>query len=580
MGIGSSVPAHRALQASQRSPELNGKKALHCPVTSSIVHPTTKDRWFLMVYASPNFYGLVFAARNMSTQAMLVKEFTDADLVHEKESQSISMSWNVFFKAVSTDIAAASGDGATCTFAASGCLSIAIKIQLAGAPAGNRRTPDVFRCDLMPVDSSPANVFRYFLEPLAIFACKRRTDLIDRPDPAKEKHFGLCEAAAITKRASGLAAEKKIAEHLRKIDELKDQLCKLRSEKRLQVARTTAAEMLLRRPLADDTSTGAELLSIINVAPEHYEDPLLLDIMAGKSDRPTTPPPPPLFPDPVTGHGDLPAAEADFSVAAKTDTEDVAGTAMYILRRFVPAAALQLMKLHEGDLHRFFLEASRAYPSAHLRFSARRATFVLRTLLNQLASSEGFSTVGDQMHLASASGHKKISSEGILVLVLSAVCVGLHRPRMTGDLCSRGGHFLSSLYPESPLANHSVAVLYSLAVKHKLVQHGSVFCSLVPSIVQLVALVDEKEESAQHPDSPVDGSKSLRGIFRFCIGAHEDAPGDAWRKADVQYLASLGASAMCLGVGGTPTCLLTPDPSSGDSIVASPLCGKGTNGFR
>ena len=564
MGGGSSVPATRANQSSQRSPELNGKKSLHCPVTTSIVNSLTGDRWFLIVFAPPSYFGLVLAARNMVTRSLLVKEFTDAELVKEKEAQTISMSWNVFFKAIATDIANANNDGAVCTFTPSGSLNIAVKIQLAGAPAGNRRSPDVFRCDLMPVDAEPPNVFRYFIEPLAIFACKKRTDLIDRPDPAKERNFGHCEAAAITKLAAGAAAEATIARHLDKIEELKAQLVRLRAEKRLQVAKTVAAQFLLNGRPADSSALG-----VLSVAPEQYEDPLLQDHVVPRAAATLLcPPSPPLFPAPVDGFKDIAEAEGNFAAAtASVSYENVADTALYIIQRFVPTHVLLQMKLHATDLHQLLCDVQRLYSASSLWTSARRVTLLLRALLNRLATME-------RLRLADGS-MKEVTADGIVVLVLALLCVGLQRQKMTSDMCVAGNHFLASLYPEAPLANQAVAVLYSLAVKHRLAGHGAAFPALLPAVTSLLAAA---EDQATNADAFIPAAeKTLRDLFAFCCGIHATLPSEQramWEAAEAQCSSARGSSAFYLGLASCPSVEPISDPSSMTAESSSPIAER------
>lgn len=221
MGGGSST-AKPETKPSVSSPEISGKgKFLATPVTGEIIHPETNDRWFLLCFSPLSFNGLVFVARNSTNaSALLVKEVTDAQLTMEKESQKISMSWNVFFKALSSEFPKANKGGSSCTFTDAGDLEIETKIALTGA-AAQAKKPDLYRCTLSKVDATPNNIFRFVVAPLCVQFGKKRTDLVDRPDPQKERTFSENEAAASFTHARLQSAERIIQDHEPSIEDRK-----------------------------------------------------------------------------------------------------------------------------------------------------------------------------------------------------------------------------------------------------------------------------------------------------------------------------------------------------------------------
>jgi hypothetical protein len=539
MGGGSSVPVASPAAARSALHELAGKKLLQCPSLACIQHPTTGDRWVLMVFAPASFFGLIFVARNMATRQLLAKEFTDAELVKEKERQGIVLSWNVFFKAIATDMAAAGGnEGAVWSFTVSGTLAIAIKIQLAGvAPAPKARPPDVFRCEMLPVDASPQNVFRYFIEPLGTFACKRRTDVVDRSDPAKERFYGQCEAAAIIKSNAAQAAERRIQSHLAQIRDLRLEVHRLRGERR-RAAAAAVAQSLLLRGVQLSAADSAAALAVVTMPPEEYQDPLLLDAPAAVAAR-DRPSPPPLFPTlPADGYQDLPTAETSAVAAARGECESPAAVAYYIVHRFIPRdSQTTTLRLHdEGLFH--LLCSMEGYATSHKWFSAKRVAYLLRMLLFELASSDDAKEINECVGSA-------LPCESVLALVLSVMCVGLHRHRLTNELCfAENEHYLSSLYPAHPMAYHACAVMLSLAAKQRLC--GSIVWELLPTIVQLVALVDDAEHDV--------GAKGLKDIFLRCLSSHTSGPADVrttWVMAEAAYANEISSS---LSLQGLPSC--------------------------
>lgn len=533
MGGGSSVPSN-ASHGRNALTELAGKKFLQCPVVASVNHPTTGDRWALMVFAPMGFFGLVFSARNMVTRQILVKEFTDAELVREKERQGILLSWNVFFKAIGTEIAAAGVviEPSAWSFTPAGNIAIAARILLLGMGGPKGKPPDVFRCELSPVEATPQNVFRYFLDPLAAFACKRRTDVVDRTDPAKERQYGQAEALAAAKSASSAAAAKVIAEHTTRIATLKLELQRLREEKRRVLGAATAQALLLR---GTELPVGGavELFSVLKTMPERYEDPLLLDQSAAARLDKVRPATPSVFPAAVDAvYAGLYAAESDASSAARGDEQSPAVVAYYVLHRFIPSADPVWLRLHDEALFQLLLSVEQHAPNGHLWFSAARSAFLLRMLVHELSRP---SNVDDsEAPCVGLSAAPRL----IAALVLALVCIPLRRFRLSEDMChNECEHFLSSLYPSMPLAHHAVAVLSSLASRQRLCGRDSLINELLPVVVQLVALVDDAEIEV----SPIKAKE----IFLRCLDAHNAAPADVrttWIMAHSSFVTDVTSS--------------------------------------
>ena len=496
--------------------ELAGKKGLHCPTLASIYHPTTNERWTLIVFAPMGFFGLIFAARNMTTKALLAKEFTDAELGKEKERQRIVMSWNVIFKAIATDLAASNINNGEAgplpwCFTGSGTLAIAVKLQLQGALLPRQKAPDMFRCELTPVEVSQQNVFRYFIDPLAVFACKKRTDPVDRPDPVKERQYGTSEATAIVKATVANTAQAAITQHHSRIEKLKYDVRQLRMEGRMAVGQATAQALLLRC-VAMPTANAASVLAIHTMLPDEYQDPLLCDVPRSPPAAPQTRPfPPALFPASVTGHGDLPAAERSAGVAARAEQSSPASVAYYTLHRFIAPADVDRLGLRDDGLFQLLVAMEHGITD-HPWCSRHRVAVLLRLLLHHLSQPTGSDASACALGLS-------LPADAVAALVLAVMCMGLHRPRLTDTgSAAESEHYLSSLYPQHPLANHSVAVMHALAYKHQLASRGCCargcfIRALLPVLVQLVSLVDTADADVTN--------KGLKDIFLTLLSAPE-----------------------------------------------------------
>jgi hypothetical protein len=251
-------------------PELMGKaKFLSCPAMSEVVAPD-QGKWLLIVFAPLTHHGLIFAARHSDTGALMVKDIVDKQVTKEKEDQKVQLSYNLFFKAISTEVAKAGRSGAKVDWLPDGTISVECKIAISGSASSNKK-PDTYTAVLKPIDSSEENLFKYIAEPLATHYCKKRTDgwNLDRPDPNKEKQYGEQEANAIIRAASTRESKSVLDRELPKIGTLRRDHATARADRDAAVAKVNLMkQMLLTRsvepPLLrlppDDAFAACDLL--------------------------------------------------------------------------------------------------------------------------------------------------------------------------------------------------------------------------------------------------------------------------------------------------------------------------------
>jgi hypothetical protein len=227
-------------------PELMGKaKFLSCPAMSEVTD-ATQTKWLIIVFAPLTHHGLIFAARNVKDGTLLAKDILDKQVAKEKEEQKVQLSYNLFFKAISTEVAKAGRSGAKVEWLADGSMSVECKIAISGSASSNKK-PDTYTAVLKKIDSSEENLFKYIAEPLATHYCKKRTDgwNLDRPDPHKEKLCGEQEANAIMRAASMRASQKILDQELPSIVPLRQDHATARAERDAAVAKVNLMKQML-----------------------------------------------------------------------------------------------------------------------------------------------------------------------------------------------------------------------------------------------------------------------------------------------------------------------------------------------
>lgn len=267
MGCGASHSAGaKNRDKAPEEPELNGKtKFLGCPVFSEIVDKVKDERWFIIAFATHPQRGMAFAARNSATGQMLAKDVSDQELTKEKDEQSITHSWNLFFKGISSEIAKANKGGAKCEFLdGNNRLRVEVKISIAGVPQVKKA--DAYVADLTPVQANEMSLYRFIIEPIATYFCKKRTDLLDRPDPHKERQFGEQEAEFILKSQSIKASKLRLEELLPQVQPARDRMIAARDSALQKVARVAAMEQYVRQQ-----STNLEMFrfSFMDPSPDY-----------------------------------------------------------------------------------------------------------------------------------------------------------------------------------------------------------------------------------------------------------------------------------------------------------------------
>ena len=444
MGNCASGDGDKAKQRPNEDPELMGKfKFLSCPSLSEVSDPS-QNKWLILVFAPLTHHGLIFAARSAKDGTLLVKDIVDKQVAKEKEEQKVQLSYNLFFKAISTEVAKAGRSGAKLEWMADGSVSIECKIAISGSASSNKK-PDTYTAVLKRVESSEANMFKYIVEPLATHYCKKRTDgwNLDRPDPHKEKVYGEQEANAIMRSASMRVSQAVLDKELPAILPLRHEhttsradrdkaLAKVNLMKQMLLARSTAPP-LLRLPPEDAFATVEPTdcgLNLMSAALEpHIAFPRAKDITAFTS-RPAEAPSTSYATKFESLSEPLPSANPLLSVGvALFETFDLAETVK-------PAALRSFLYRIEG-MHR---------PTNRFHTAARAA--------------ERLHAFGVLVRLAFASGFsadKSLLSTAFLAAAMHDVdhC-GLHN-RQGAE--SSGGGFIPCLYNfESFVERHSLAV--------------------------------------------------------------------------------------------------------------------------
>lgn len=457
MGCGTSTPkstlgrSRGATQKRPEEPELNGKsKFLSCPVVGDILHPITRDRWFVIAFAPQNVYGLIIAARNVTNGVgLIVKDVTDPQLAKEKDEQSISMSWNLFFKAVASEIGRINRGGARAEFLPDGTLMMEIKIAIAGGTQA-RRT-DLYRCTLTAVENSRVNVFRYLIEPIATYYCRKRTDLVDRPDPQRERTLGELEAKSHVQLAAIDDAKREIEECAPALEPLR-----VRSEQdRLATDEGLARSLLTRQVILEQSATPTIVV----------EEPFRTTFTAHRDPEGSLLPPEPslggkadvtvaLYPASVSPSTPVMKAlmgcEAHMSsVAALVEAggAKTAEAAMYCIKRFVDFSSLGVPEANVAHV----VEKVAALYASHPKpfYGPSRVLAVLGCMLTLVCS------LGESGQAAIA--HSPMEW---LMLWLAAFAMDVDHPGMQNDLLRNRRAFISTLYSDkSPAERHAVAVV-------------------------------------------------------------------------------------------------------------------------
>lgn len=246
MGCGASTDKPGPGPKPAEDPELIGKaKFLSCPALSEITDPATGKKWVLMVFAPQTHHGLIFSARCHNDGKILVKDILDKQVQKEKEEQRVQLSFNLFFKTISTEVSKAMKTGARVEWR-DGMMVVECKIAISSAPSTAKR-PDTYTVQLTEVESSEANLFKYFAEPLATHYSKKRTEgwNLDRPDPHKERMYGEQEATAIVRTAAIRRSQKKLDALVPALAPLRQDHATARAERDAAVAKLNFMKQML-----------------------------------------------------------------------------------------------------------------------------------------------------------------------------------------------------------------------------------------------------------------------------------------------------------------------------------------------
>ncbi|CUG93511.1 Hypothetical protein, putative [Bodo saltans] len=466
MGCGASAPQN-AVAASTKAhnapPELSGKsKFLAFPITAEITHPVSNDRYMMIAYSpvTPP-WAFVVVAKNLSnpTAPLLVKDVTDAELTHEKEAQKVSMSWNIFFKAVASEIARVERGGATAVFQADGSMDLECKISLASNVASKKT--DHYRCTLQKVADTSANLFKYIATPLSVLYCKRRTDIVERPDTTKERTFGELEATYVRKQSRLKVAQQDVASALALAVPLRAKAATLKVTQRKAVAQ---ASIMQQRHVSKDVNDDWLKKDIFSCDPLCHAEPLTGTLAPStknvlKKDTFFFEHIP-VYPTPVQQGSSLltrlQAAETsweevkDLPSSLAKHGQGIGVVAAYTLYRFLSESNRRT--IDTADLIGLGQDLERLLPPCNSSLH-RRAVTVAGAFLNMLAN-------GRLWHRLALSGAT------LFTAVLASVGLFVHLDGASNALHFHCDTLLSKLYTSAPQQRHAAACLENLVRRY------------------------------------------------------------------------------------------------------------------
>lgn len=482
MGCGASAPQQTASAKSYGGPpELSGKsKFLSNPVTSEFVHPTTFHRWMMICYApvTPP-WAFVIVAKNMTLPraALLVKDVSDAELTAEKESQKVSMSWNIFFKAIASEIGRLGKGGASFSFTEGGTLDLECRIALSSTIATKKT--DTYRCTLQCIPDTFAAMFKYVATPLTVLYCKRRTDIVERPDSTKDRQLGELEAAFVTKQSRQKEANREVDKLSPVAAALRTKYDEIKVRQRTAVAISSIARQ--RQTTSLDRSDAWLHKDIFDSSPTFHADPLTntLDATSRAAVSAST-----LFfehisvyPDPVQRENPIlvaiEEAESEWGAVGSLHArlgahgQGIGALAAYMLYRFVAEPhrrqidTSEVMKLAQ-DIERIVSLQSTA--------QQQRAVVLAGSFLCMLATGRL------QYRLALKGG-------ALFTAVLASLGLCFHQEGSSNIMHIQSGTLLSNLYPTAPQQRHAAARLNSLVHKYATL---STFCD-APALASMLA---------------------------------------------------------------------------------------------
>lgn len=571
--MGCAPSSGKAMSAPVQAPELSGKsKFLSCPTTTEIQHPSSNDPYLLICYApsSPPF-GLVMAARNMNRRSdkVLIKDVLDADLVREKEQCKISMSWNVVFKAIATELNKANKGGATCVFLPDGSLEIEIRVSLTGLSPQSKRT-DVYKCVLEPLDPTPQRVYKYFVLPMATYYGKKKSDLLEKPDPAKEKVLGQLEATLIAKTASIATYNASINGDRPNIIPLRNQVQSLVEKRQVAGAAVAMLSQLSLVQRGDGgTTRAAEWVStnVKNDPPSFHADPRTISLF-----EPIAPVSAftidtlpwgdcLVHPEPITsGHPLLSAchaAEQDWSCVEilpevlAQHGQGIGALLAYMLLRFANPAQKEL--LPTGTIVALCRDLEGMIPSETPFFSTRRAVLMAGAFLFLLCG-------GDAIRRLNLKGD-------LLTTSILAVCgLMVHHDGSPNMAQYAARTLLSSMYPEGALQQHAAAVWSSILQRHVSSPHVWSCATLFtlmgcpsyfdpPETPTVAAFLRRCGEIKDFSRSNADRTLAVGAAIALCSVCHLFAPDTMMDWQEYYLLAVDRAQTRCLATHGITSLL-------------------------
>ena len=235
-----------------------------CEVSVDNNRSGDSGKWFLCLRAPLTGQGLSFSAYHSRSNTLMVKFLTDADIVREKEAQNISISYNMFFKALSTEVARAGRNGAKVAFSDDReSIVIDCRIMISGATS---RRPDNFSVVMQRrPNPPPADLFQFVIEPICTQYYRKRCNEgwnVERVDTSREKIYGEYETNFILRST-------RMAQNTDSLREIVPRVAVMRRDRealRAKRDRLLVQVCVTRTLLASDVTQPGRLLAALSDA--------------------------------------------------------------------------------------------------------------------------------------------------------------------------------------------------------------------------------------------------------------------------------------------------------------------------
>ena len=149
----------------------------------------------LVLFAPSDYNGVVLSYRDARVGTIFAREFTDANLIKERDAAGITLGWAPFFKSLASDVLKSTAVIVTSP------QKVDVTVTVVSSKDPKVSIPFNIRLDLKGkpgVSAAPRDLFRYVLEPMTRMVQKKRENTTDKE---KELRFARAECEAIVKEA-------------------------------------------------------------------------------------------------------------------------------------------------------------------------------------------------------------------------------------------------------------------------------------------------------------------------------------------------------------------------------------------